>query len=53
MVSFKGPKKLGPCPDQSPLGVLFKISNKLPRTVTCDQAIVSIEREIPVIGRVI
>ena len=30
MVSFRGQKKLGPCPDRSPLGVQFKISEKHP-----------------------
>ena len=30
MVSFRGQKKLGPCPDQSPLGVQFKISEEHP-----------------------
>ena len=31
MVSFRGQKKLGPCPDWPPLGVYLKISNKHPR----------------------
>ena len=30
MVSFRGHKKLGPCPDPSPLGVQCKISNEHP-----------------------
>ena len=30
MISFRGQKKLGPYPDRSPLGVLFKISDKHP-----------------------
>ena len=31
MVSFRGQKKLAPRPDQSPLRVLFKISDEHPR----------------------
>ena len=30
MVSSRGQKKLGPCPDRSPLGVYFKISDEHP-----------------------
>ena len=30
MVSFRGPKKPGPRPDRSPLGVEFKISDEHP-----------------------
>ena len=30
MVSFRGQKKLEPCPDRSPLGVQFKMSNEHP-----------------------
>ena len=30
MISFRGQEKLGPRPDRSPLGVLFKISDKRP-----------------------
>ena len=30
MVSFRGPKKLGPLPDRSPLWLKFKISNEYP-----------------------
>ena len=32
MVSFRGKKKLGPCPDWSPLGVYFKISDEHPHS---------------------
>ena len=40
MVSFRGQKKLGPRPDRSPLGILFKTSDEHPhpfhmRIVAC------------------
>ena len=37
IVSFRGQKKLGPCPDRSPLGVSFKISDEHPHPFICQE----------------